>query len=1138
MNYLKKAAVCMTAAAMLAANSVGFMPYESIELPAITANAVDIVDSGSCGAEGDNVTWTLDSEGTLTISGEGAMYKKPWSISEWDTDISKVIIEDGITSIPETAFAFHNINEIIIPDSVTSIGSYAFINCGKLTEITLPKNLTKIDNSAFMSCSSLKSIKIPANVAEIGTAPFSGCSSLSEILVDEKNKDFVSVDGVLYSKNMDRLINYPMGNPATSFSISDKITSIDSNAFYSAKNLSEIIIPTSVTSIGGYVFHDTEWLENKRKENPLVIINDLLIDGQNCENEVVIPDNVKSISSMAFSNCDGLTSIIIPDSVTHIGTEAFRYCNNLNSIKLSESITSIDEFMFWECTNLSTITIPNSVESIGNHAFADCKSLESITFKNPDCKIYDDKTALSTTATIYGYAGSTAQEYAEKYNRTFIALDESPETAPVTTAVTTATKAATTTTTTKAKPVTTTVKTTALYPLTKVVTTTNSIHVDYAPELEYDDSPMKVGETRAIYISDPTGKPVEDIKIMLMNDKISSSYEKGSNVLYITAVKPGKGSISLMIPGGSLTNGASFEIVEDTTVLTTTTVKATTVVTTTATTTAPTPDVILGDVDNNGIMDMSDASYIMAHYNAVACGQESPLNEAQQKAADTNGDGCINSYDAFIVSKIYAAIMTGMDVSDVPAYIAENFTYKCVDSADGGYTVEEIAASSVKPTLSVADVEYKLDELAENGYIAEVTLSAEGFDEDVTAFDFHVYYDEGLTPYYTENNGYKNLKVSTMGGAAYCSLGKGFNEADNYIFISLVNRQKENLNGEMIKLYFNVPKDAQSGDKFKVYPEYTKGDVLVSGADNKSHAYLFTQGLKGGTLSIKGDAVTTTVTTTKSTTTVTTTKATTTVTTTKATTTTTTTATTTIPTTTEPVTTALGVVSTNCKITIDTLPTKTIYNVGEKLNFEGGKISFYADVTFTDGENVHEETINADMNRKKHIHVKHPTGSYIVPFVIRTDTSAVDMSVSGEYTVNVYVLDAMENIVYTSETFNITVKEAITTAATTTVTTTTKPATTTVTTTTTAPTTTTPPTTTEPTYTLGDVNEDGKVDSVDASLVLAEYALIQTGGDLTFTEKQKNAADVNKDGKTDSSDASKILEYYAAISTGKDPSWD
>ncbi len=77
-----------------------------------------------------------------------------------------------------------------------------------------------------------------------------------------------------------------------------------------------------------------------------------------------------------------------------------------------------------------------------------------------------------------------------------------------------------------------------------------------------------------------------------------------------------------------------------------------------------------------------------------------------------------------------------------------------------------------------------------------------------------------------------------------------------------------------------------------------------------------------------------------------------------------------------------------------------------------------------------------------------------------------------------------------------------------------------------------------PVIMTGDVNEDGKVDSADASLVLSEYGLIQTGGTLTFTETQKKSADVNKDGKTDSSDASKILEYYGAVSTGKNPSWE
>ena len=82
------------------------------------------------------------------------------------------------------------------------------------------------------------------------------------------------------------------------------------------------------------------------------------------------------------------------------------------------------------------------------------------------------------------------------------------------------------------------------------------------------------------------------------------------------------------------------------------------------------------------------------------------------------------------------------------------------------------------------------------------------------------------------------------------------------------------------------------------------------------------------------------------------------------------------------------------------------------------------------------------------------------------------------------------------------------------------------------------PPTTELTYMLGDVNDDGMVDSSDSSLVLAEYAKIQTGGAGEFTDIQHKAADVNNDGVVDSSDASKILAYYAMVSTGKKPTWD
>lgn len=980
MNYLKKAAVCMTAATMFTANSAGFMPYDPIRLPAITANAADIVASGECGLQGNNVTWTLDSEGTLTISGEGKMksyinFSAPWEAES----INKVIIENG----------------------VTSIGYASFKNCKNLTSVSFPDSLITIYECAFLGCKGLSEISIPSSVTEIG-----GHAFYDTLWLENKRKESplvivnnILIDAMTYTGDV---------------VIPDNVVCIGGDAFFSNYNITSAIIPDSVKSIESSAFTGCSKLST-----------------------ITIPGNVESIGNLAFNNCRNLTSLTIEEGVTEINGSTFEGCASLTSLILPETLTAIGTNAFAECTSLKTITIPHNVTFIGNLAFAGCSSLESIVIKNPKCVIESivGKSTLSTKATIYGYAGSTAQEYAEKYNRTFIALDEKPA---VTTTTSLTTTAATTSTTT-----------------------------------------------------------------------------------------------------------------------TSTTTAATTAATTTATpaTTAPTPDVVPGDVDNNGYLDMLDASYIMSHINASASGQESILTADQQKTADINSDGCINSYDIYIINRVYAAFQTGAIINNIPEYIAENFNYKCADSKDGGYTAEEINASPIKPTLSIVNVEYKLDELADNDYIAEVTISADGF-ENVTALDFHVFYDDKLTPCYNESYGNKSLKADTLGGAAYCMFSRGANEEYNSIFLSLANTRKADINGDIIKLYFNIPRDAENGDEFILYPEYTDGDMLACGEDNKAHAYLFTEGLKYGTISIDGELVTTTTTTPTTTTSTVTTTATTTSTTTTSTastttatttpTTTTSTATTTTATT-NSVTTALDVVSTDCKITIDTLPTKTIYNVGEELDLDGGKISIFADVTFTDGENVHEERIDADMSRKNHIHVKHPTGSYIVPFVIKADTSAVDMSVPGEYPVIVKILDVTENIVYTSETFNITVKEAATTTTTSTTTTTTPTTTTSTATTTTTPpttttstaaTTTTPPTTTEPTYTLGDVDEDGKVDSVDASLVLAEYALIQTGGKLTFTDAQKKAADVNHDGKTDSSDASKILEYYAAVSTGKKPTWD
>ena len=271
-------------------------------------------------------------------------------------NLTSITIPEGVTSIGRYAFdECSSLTSITIPNSVTSIGDGAFRRCKNLTSITIPNSVTSIGDSAFWGCSSLTNITIPEGITSIGDDAFYMCSSLTSINVSENNKNYCSVDGVLFNKDKTELIQYPIKKEGTSYKIPNSVTSIGDRIFRWCENLTSITIPNSVTSIGQEAFLGCSSLTS-----------------------ITIPNSVTSIEKWAFAHCSSLTSITIPEGVTSIGSYAFYDCSSLTNITIPNSVTSIWDKCFEDCSSLTSITIPEGVTSIGYGVFNSCGNLTSI----------------------------------------------------------------------------------------------------------------------------------------------------------------------------------------------------------------------------------------------------------------------------------------------------------------------------------------------------------------------------------------------------------------------------------------------------------------------------------------------------------------------------------------------------------------------------------------------------------------------------------------------------------------------------------------------------------------------------------------------------------------------------------------
>ena len=454
---------------------------------------VKIVRCDTAASGAVTVPASIDGKPVVSI-GDGAF--------RWCDGLTKITIPDGVKYIGESAFSqCTKVTSIELPDSVQYLGA-AFDYCQSLTSITIPRDAEfhtfpifrgctalkniNVDNASkhytsengvlfskskswliaypagkadssytipsgvkkvgfysFENCTNLKSINIPSSVTSIDADAFENCSGLISINVDKANKNYSSVNGVLFNKSKTKLILYPAGKADSSYTIPSGVTEIGSYSFADCSNLKSINIPSSVTSIGSSAFANCSGLTN-----------------------VTIPNGIKRIDYYTFSGCSNLSAISLPDSINYISSYAFEgtayyknesnwengalyignalvaakhygenklsgdfwlkegtriiaenvffLCDELNSINVSSSnkyfssidgvlyskdrktliaypegkgssynipngVTSIGDYAFSYQDGLTSVTIPNSITSIGSGAFYNCKGLTSVT---------------------------------------------------------------------------------------------------------------------------------------------------------------------------------------------------------------------------------------------------------------------------------------------------------------------------------------------------------------------------------------------------------------------------------------------------------------------------------------------------------------------------------------------------------------------------------------------------------------------------------------------------------------------------------------------------------------------------------------------------------------------------------------
>ncbi len=322
----------------------------------------------------------------------------------------KVTIEATVEEIAEQAFAYSQATEIEFASYGAQgcndmvIGKEAFKWCSALTQIELPDNVVEIREGAFSNCKALEIITLPAKLKDFNSNIFSG-TNIRLINVSASNPDYSSQDGVVFNKDMTKLLLYPSTLEAEMYTVPAGVTEIGDSAFNGNTNLKTIVLPAGLTKIGALAFNGCSNLSNVAFPSSLEMIGErafgscsklgdvtfenggtglLVIEEYAFQysgiTSVEFPSTLSTIGSSAFYNCSKLESATFADGckLNSLGNSAFNSCSSLKTVNFQEGLTAVGNEAFANCSALTTVTFSEGLLEMGEEAFANCSSLERV----------------------------------------------------------------------------------------------------------------------------------------------------------------------------------------------------------------------------------------------------------------------------------------------------------------------------------------------------------------------------------------------------------------------------------------------------------------------------------------------------------------------------------------------------------------------------------------------------------------------------------------------------------------------------------------------------------------------------------------------------------------------------------------